>query len=137
MAYTIDTVTYRKHDREWTGALNSQETEPWLFAHVKARVTIGAAGAIGQTDIRVDGLLKEAYVLVPDTLSGLTVTLQLQTEDGDLIVNTAALARGARSQVVAERVLMGTTSIFIISDIGAGGEAASRDIEVSLRIQRQ
>ncbi len=137
MAYTNDTITYVSHDRQWTKLLDAAvPRNPWLFAHIKVIVPIHRNAAIGSKTLKLNGWPFGVSIVVPGTLSGATCAISAQDEDGNIWYQSDPIARGTRETDDMGLVLMGETTIFAISSVGVGGEAADREIEVSFRAMR-
>lgn len=136
MPYDVDTITYVWHDREWVvaGLLSDPEREPWLYAHLKAEVRVGRGALFGSEDVIINGLLREAYFEIPDTVVGGTATLILRTEDQGIVLNSGALAVNAIHTVAGNnRILMGRTTL--IAQCGAA-QVATQQLGVVLRVER-
>ncbi len=133
MAYSSNTITYMAYTGETEGGLvDAFSTKPWLYAHVDAVVSIGAGGLFNSAELEINGLLRQVFVTVP-AMTGASVTLTLRTEDGQPILVEDAIATEDTTSIVAERILMGRTTIIIESTLA---EAADREIVVGLRLQR-
>lgn len=133
MAYTDDTITLVGYSGTLEqGLVVDANPRPWLYAHVDAIVTIAAGEVSSTTEVEINGLLRQVFVTVP-VMSGVTVVLTLNTEDGQPILEEVDIPHNDTTSIVAERILMGRTTILIES---LGPQEENRDIVVALRLQR-
>ncbi len=133
MAYTDNTITLVSYSGTVEQSLVlDADPRPWLYAHVDAIVTIGAGGEFNSTEIEINGLLRQVFVTVP-VMNGVIIVLTLRTEDGQPILEETGIPHNATTSIVAERILMGRTTVLIEA---VGPQVAAREIVVALRLQR-
>ncbi len=133
MAYTDDMITLAGYSgRVEQDLVVDANPRPWLYAHVDSTVTIAIGEVSSTTEVEIDGLLRQVFVVVP-VMNGVTVVLTLSTEDGQPILEETGIPHNNTTSIVAERILMGRTTILIET---LGAQAAEREIVVALRLQR-